>query len=77
MILNITHDKVPETDDDVEAYLSRLCPGPAGTCLIGIYRCRRGLGECVLKAYEYTLLANIGATERGQEIIDRIRGMAR
>lgn len=52
--------ELPQTDEDVIAKVNNDYQGDlTKKCLIGIYRCRRGMGEAVIQAYESMLRAHI------------------
>ena len=57
---------VPETDEQAEIAIRHGKDDLIGRNLIGIYRCRRGLGDSLLKAYETALRAHIEACDAAE-----------
>ena len=52
--------RVPETDEDVFTCIENDYSDPLlKTCLAGIYKCQRGLGNDVLTAWLYTLEVHV------------------
>ena len=53
---------VPQTDNEViEQFNTQYADDLLKKNLIGIFQCRRGLGDDVLTAYKYTLKKHINA----------------
>ena len=58
---NIGFGTVPQTDKEViDQFKEQYSDDLLKKNLIGIFQCRRGLGDDVATAYEYTLKAHIG-----------------
>lgn len=56
---------LPATDEEAEEALQRLSFNKlAGTCLVGIFQCRRAEGQSLLDAYEAALLAAGGESQK-------------
>lgn len=55
---------IPATDDEVKTALAYGKSELTSTSLIGIYECRRALGESLLQAYETALRAHIEAYDK-------------
>jgi hypothetical protein len=60
---------VPQNDEEVTEKFSAFPDKFMGECMLGIYECRRAMGEDVMLAYENALRAGIGmpAIERETE----------
>ena len=60
MAMTSSTSELPKTDEDaIELLSEKYYSSLVAQCLQGIYRCRRGQGESVLRAYEITLRAYI------------------
>jgi hypothetical protein len=54
---------VPITDNEAETALRYGKDELFGSSLVGIFQCRRAMGQTLLEAYEAALMAAIGETQ--------------
>jgi hypothetical protein len=59
------HLDIPSTDEEVKVALRYRRDDLTGRNLVGIFECRRTLGDDLLLAYERALLAHLDAVNAG------------
>jgi hypothetical protein len=64
--------QLPQTDADVEIFISASYSADIGVSLLGIFRCRRAKGESVLEAWENTLLTHVGTVRKEENEVSKV-----